>query len=370
LAAPVQASGDGLSQAAGEPRVPAAAWYLVGEDGAVLASHRARERRPVASITKVMTAVVALEQAGPSDVVRVPARAARLGGSTGSLRPGELLTVADLVRATLVPSGNDAAQALALHVGRGSVQRFVELMNAKAQVLGLTDTAYRNAHGLDEAGHVSSARDTTLLVRYALGIPVVRDALGRTAFVLAGGRELETTSDLSGRWARYVGGKTGHTSGAGWSEAAAARGGGVTVYGTILGSHTRAERNEALRSLLRFGLAQYARVAVVERGRAYATATTGYGAPGVDLVARRAVVETIRRGTPLVERVVYRESVALPVRRGMPLGRVDVYLGDRVLGSSELVAAESVAEPGVLAKAWWYVETTAGNLARILELLA
>ena len=87
-----------------------------------------------------MTAVVALEHARPSDVVRVSAQAAGIGGSTVFLRAGEELTVAELVRAMLVPSANDAAAALALHVGEGSTARFVALMNAKARELGLDDT--------------------------------------------------------------------------------------------------------------------------------------------------------------------------------------------------------------------------------------
>ena len=118
LAAPVQASSE-------PPLLEASAWYLVGEDGAVLAQESSRRPRAIASITKLMTALVALEQARPSDVVRVTAEAASIGGSTIFLRGGEELTVAELVRAMLVPSANDAATALALHVGDGSTARFV-----------------------------------------------------------------------------------------------------------------------------------------------------------------------------------------------------------------------------------------------------
>jgi D-alanyl-D-alanine carboxypeptidase (penicillin-binding protein 5/6) len=250
-----------------EPRIDAAAWYLVGEDGAVLARGNAARPRAVASITKLMTAVVALERARLTDVVRVSAGAAGIGESTVFLRAGETLTVADLIRATLVPSANDAAQALALHVGRGSTDRFVDAMNAKAAELGLSDTHFVNAHGLDEAGHVSSARDATALLRYALGVPFVRDALSRSSISLPGGRTFVTTDDLLVNWWPLVGGKTGHTRDAGWSQAAAAQKAGVTVYGTVLGSETRGTRNEALQELLTFGLSQYRRVQVIDRAR-------------------------------------------------------------------------------------------------------
>jgi D-alanyl-D-alanine carboxypeptidase (penicillin-binding protein 5/6) len=362
LAAPVRASSDDLTRTAAPPRVDAAAFYLVGVDGTVLARHRARQQRPIASITKLMTAIVALERSDLADVVTVPPRAASIGGSTAFLRAGEQLTVADLLRAMLVLSANDAAETLALHVGRGSTSRFVVAMNARARGLGLVDTHFTNPHGLDAAGHVSSARDTTLLVRYALGVPFVRDALARTSVSLPGGRELPSTDDLLESWPPLVGGKTGHTDDAGWSQAAAAAAKGATVYGSVLGTPGRAERNEALKTLLAYGLDRYRRVSVIDSARVYSEAETGYGRPAVELVAPRAVVRTLLAGTSLVERVVAPESVGLPVRAGATLGRVEIYSGDRLLASSNLVAASAVSEPGLFGKAWWYTRTTAANL--------
>lgn len=348
--------------ASAEPRIAAAAWYLVGEDGSVLARENAARPRAVASITKLMTALVALERAQLDDVVRVSPDAASLGESTVYLRAGEELTVADLIRATLVPSANDAAQALALHVGGGSVDRFVDLMNAKADELGLSDTNFENPHGLDQSGHVSSARDATALVRYALGIPFLRDALSRSSISLAGGRTFPTTDDLLVGWAPLVGGKTGHTRGAGWSQAAAAERAGVTVYGAVLGSATRRARNDALRELLSYGLAQYRRVQVIDARRVYATAETGYGQPDVDLVVHRSIVSTLRAGKPLVERVVAPTALALPVAKGQRVGRVEVFDGDRLVASSNLVAAEAVPGAGFFAKARWYASETVSNL--------
>ena len=135
LAAPVQASNVEATRSA-PLHVDAAAWYLVGSDGAVLAQSDARARRAPASITKLMTAIVTLEHARPSDVVRVSPRAARIGESTVYLRPNELLSVGELIHGMLIRSGNDAAEALALYVGHGSEGRFVSLMNAEARELG------------------------------------------------------------------------------------------------------------------------------------------------------------------------------------------------------------------------------------------
>ena len=310
-----------------------------------------------------MTAVVALEQAELQDVVRVSGRVSRVGESSASLRTGEELSVADLVRAMLVPSGNDAADALALHIGRGSADRFVDLMNAKADELGLFDTNFENPHGLDERGHVSSARDATILVRFALGIPFLRDAMSRETVTLPGGRTLTTTDDLLASWPPLVGGKTGHTLDAGWSQAAAAAKRGVTVYGTVLGSETRGARNEALRALLAYGLDQYRRVQVIDRGRVYAEAVTGYRQPDVRLVAPRTIVGTLRSGKPLVERIVAPDRArASRLRRERDSAACEVYDGDRLVAVSNLVAAEAVADAGFFAKASWYASQTARNL--------
>ena len=363
LGAAVPASGGDSTRVVAEPlRIDAAAFYLVGEDGAVLARQRARERRAMASITKLMTALVTLERAPLSDVVSVSPRAAAVDGSTAFLRAGEELTVSQLLRAMLVQSANDAAETLALHAGQGSSERFVAAMNAKADALGLTDTHFVNPHGLDAPGHRSSARDSTELLRHALGVPFLRDALARTTMVLPGGRRFPATNDLLSSWPRLVAGKTGHTEDAGWSQAAAASARGVTVYGTVLGSDSREERNTALRTLLEYGLDSYQRVVAVEAGRVYAQAETGYGRPAVEIVAPRTVVRTLREGTTLLERVVVPETVGLPVRTGARLGRIDVYAGSRLVASADLVAASAVSEPGLLRKAAWYAETTAENL--------
>ncbi|MGH3126829.1 MAG: D-alanyl-D-alanine carboxypeptidase family protein [Gaiellaceae bacterium] len=350
-----------------EPQIAAASWYLVGEDGSVLARGDATRPRAMASITKLMTAVVAIEQAQLMDPVRIAPSAAGIGESTVFLRAGEELTVADLIRATLIPSANDAAQALALHVGGGSADRFVRLMNAKAEELGLSDTTFENAHGLDESGHVSSARDATVLVRYALGVPFIRDALSRSTFSLPDGTTFPTTDDLLVSWAPLVGGKTGHTRDAGWSQAAAAERAGVTVYGAVLGSDTRGTRNDALRALLEYGLDQYRRVQVIDASRAYLTAETGYGQPDVDLVAPRSIVRTIQNGKSLVERVVAPTTLALPVAEGQIVGRVEVYDGNRLVASSNLAAAEAVEDAGFFGKAQWYATQTMGNLWEIVS---
>ena len=128
------------------------------------------------------------------------------------------------------------------------------------------------------------------------------------------------------------------------------------MYGTVLGSDTRGERNDALRTLLAYGLGTYRRIAAIDSSRVYATAETGYGLPAVDLVAPRTLIRTVHGQASLVERVVAPVSTGLPVRRGESLGRVEVYDGDRLLASSNLVAAAGVDDPGLARKGAWFVD--------------
>ena len=197
----------------------------------MLAASDEREQLPMASITKLMTALVALEHASLDDVATISRQTASVGESTINLRPGERVTLRDLIRAALVQSANDAANAIAAFVGRGSVERFVELMNARAEELGLTDTHFANPDGLDAPGHVSSARDVTKLARVAMHDPFIRQTV-RLVDTTAAGRRLHTWNDLLSTFPNLLGVKTGHTNGAGWSQVAAARGGGVTIYAT------------------------------------------------------------------------------------------------------------------------------------------
>lgn len=343
------------------PPVNARAWLVENSaTGEVLLAHNERARVPIASITKLMTVLVALEHARLDDVVTVRGSSAAVGGATIGLRAGERLTVRDLVEAALIQSANDAADALALHVGQGSEARFVELMNAKAVELGLTDTHFVRPDGLDVAGHVSSARDVTRLARAAMTRPAVREIV-RLRTAVAAGRPLHTWNDLLGSFPGLIGVKTGHTSAAGWSQVAAARGRGLTIYATVLGSPSRTERNGDLAELLAWGLSRYRVVSIIQTGRVYARAEAPYGRAPIALVAERPLVKLVRVDRSLVERVVAETAVSLPVRKGQRLGEVRVYARGELIGTRALVAARSVSKPDLAGRVRWYAGRTLSN---------
>jgi serine-type D-Ala-D-Ala carboxypeptidase (penicillin-binding protein 5/6) len=344
---------------AGPPPVSARAFVIQdAATGEVLAQHASWARVPIASITKLMTVLVALEHSDLDDVVKVRSDAAAVGESTINLRAGERITVRDLVEAALIQSANDAADALADYVGHGSSARFVALMNAKARRLGLRRTRFTRPDGLDAPGHLSSARDVTALAEAAMRLPAVRSIVRRRTATISGGRVLHTWNDLLGLFPGLVGVKTGHTAGAGWCEVGAAHRYGVTLYATVLGSPTRSQRNADLAALLRWGLSRYRSVWLVRPGRVYLRAEVGYGRSPIAVLPARGLVRPVRIDRPLVERVVAPSALALPVRKGSRLGEVRVYSGRRLVAHVGLVAGRSVSRPGFGGRVGFYAGRT------------
>jgi D-alanyl-D-alanine carboxypeptidase (penicillin-binding protein 5/6) len=353
--------------AAAPPQVDARAWIVENPvTGEVLLAHEARERVPIASITKLMTVIVALQHLTLSEVVSVDPRAAAVGQESIYLQARQQITVADLVKAALIQSANDAADALALATAP-SFPDFALLMNAEAQKLGLTDSHFVRPDGLDAADEYSSARDVTRLAIAAMKIPTVRAAVDEvTDTIENGSRELHTWDDLLGVVPGVFGVKTGHTSAAGWNQVSAIRGDDTTIYATILGSPSRAQRNIDLETLLIYGIAQYRQVNAIAAGRHYAAVNLPYGRRPLALVAQLGLQAVVRVSVPLTERVVAPISVSLPVRRGQVLGQVEVWSRGRLLGRRPLVASRTVPAPGLGGRIAWYARRTVHEVVDLL----
>lgn len=329
-----------------------------GKTGEVLYERNADARMPMASITKLMTALVTLESARPGEVVTVRGVAPSIGESSIHLQQGEQLPVRDLLAAALIQSANDAAYALASHVGEGSVARFVRLMNEEADELGLDDTRYVRPDGLDTPDHYSSAEDSFALARLVMQEPLVRRLVVKRTARIAGGRSLRTWNDLLATFPGLIGVKTGHTDDAGWSEVAAARRDGTIIYAVVLGSPSRAKRNADLTELLEWGFDQYGRVTLVREGARYATAAIPFSEERVGLVTLEGAERVVRlaSGVSFVQRVVAPTMVDLPVEEGDTLGEVVVFQGERVVARRPLVVGRAVPEPSFGERVDWYAD--------------
>lgn len=190
-----------------------AAILMHADSGRVLYEKNADEHMLIASTTKIMTAIVVLEHCELDDLVEVDSRSAGIEGSSMYLKAGESYTVEDLLYGLLLVSGNDAASALALHVA-DSMEEFAELMNSKAAELGMTESSFKNAHGLDEEGHYSTARDMAKLAAYCMGNEDFARIAGTVSHTV-GEQTLVNHNRLLREYDGCLGLKTGYTMAAG-----------------------------------------------------------------------------------------------------------------------------------------------------------
>lgn len=233
------------------PELTAAAWTLYDADsGIILASQDADTERPMASVTKIMTALVVRDNAELDEEVRITESAAATGEAEIGIAPGELWTVEDLLIAVLVRSGNDAAVALAEYVG-GSVEGFAEMMNEKAADMGLQHSQFVNPHGLDAPGHYTSANDLAMMAAAALEDPVLA-RMARTRSVKfrpdpAGvDRIARSTNKLLGVYPGVIGFKTGFTNKAGLVLVSVLEQGGRTLIGVVMQSEAHFDDSREL----------------------------------------------------------------------------------------------------------------------------
>jgi D-alanyl-D-alanine carboxypeptidase (penicillin-binding protein 5/6) len=348
--------------AAATPTVDARAYLVMnGANGEVLLARHADEHLPIASITKLMTALLVNAHAKPNELVAVDPDAVGVTGSTVNLRTGERLRVRELMAAALIQSANDSAVALGEFVGARVDTPFSTLMNTTAQAMGLDDTHFVRPDGLDVAGHYSSARDVTVLARRAMREPLIRRLVRQESAAITG-RTLHTWNDLLGEFPGTFGVKTGHTTRAGWNQVAAARGNGVAIYATILGSPSRSVRNADLEELLAWGMSRYALVSLAPAGRVYGQVPVTYGEDAVPVVAARPLKRAVKIGRPLEQRVVLPSVTDLPVRRGDALGELRIYERGRLIARTPLVAAEDREAPGAVDKVRWYASRTLSHI--------
>lgn len=329
------------------PQLEARAWALIDvRSGDLLASHAGRQQLPVASTTKLMTAYVALRELPLGKRVRAAPYASIYGESLLELRPGERVSVRDLLLGLILRSGNDAAYDLALATA-GSEAAFVREMNRYASALGLVDTHYANPIGLDEQGNFSSAFDLTALARRLLRDPVFariaasRDALLRS---LRPPRRIETLNDflLAVPWANGV--KTGHTFDAAYVLVGSGRRDGVELISAVLGAPTETARDGETVELLEYGFSKYRKRVPVRAGQALATPSIRYSGGELPLRAPRTIAVGARRGQEVRLAVRAPEEVEGPLRRGAKLGRAIVYVDGLRAAATPLLASRAVPE--------------------------
>jgi D-alanyl-D-alanine carboxypeptidase (penicillin-binding protein 5/6) len=337
--------------ATGKPSLSAQTAIVIdAATGDVLFARGANRERPIASTTKLMTALLTLERVPLGDMFTAPPYQPGPAESQIGLKAGERMSVRDLLRALLLPSANDAAATLAQGIG-GSTSRFVREMNRRARQLHLRHTHYSNPVGLDEGRNFSSAADLVTLARRLRQNGFFRHTTDLARAKLRTGDHVRTVvnrNTLIGRYPFVNGVKTGHTNQAGFVLVGSGTKRGVTVISAVLGDPSEAARDADTLTLLNYGLAQLQRITPVRKGQRLGTAKVRYRESDTfPLVAGRTVHTVVRRGQRARVSVDAPDVIEGPKPAGVRVGTATVRVGDRVVARVRVLTGAPVPEVGL-----------------------
>ena len=321
------------------------------ETGLIIYTKNATEALPPASVTKIMTLLlvaeaIANDMISLEDKVLVSANAASMGGSQIFIKEGEEFTVEELLKSTVIASANDAAVALAEMVS-GSEGAFVERMNQRAKELGMRNTHFENATGLDDTvtNHVTSAYDIALMSRELLKHTVVTDFSNIWQDSIRNGEFILTNTN---RLVRYYDGctglKTGSTDKAGFCVSATAKRDGMHLIAVVMGAETRDDRNNAARAMLDFGFSNYSLYSEAECELEYVDVIQGVKdrvalySRGFAKIVNKADKKRIEKEFSIPEFVV------APLSSGDVVGKVVYKLDGEIIGESDIFIRDDVAK--------------------------
>ncbi len=334
---------------AAPPRISAPSAIVVEPaTGDIVFQRKADKRLPIASTTKMMTALVTVESLSLDDVLSAVPYPAQPAESILGIKAGQKMTARDYLRSLLLVSANDVAATLAVRVA-GSTKGFVRLMNEKARALGLKNTHFANPIGLDDAANYSTASDLAKLALVVRENSFLRKTvdMARATIHVSGVPRTITNRNTLVRTVPFVNGvKTGHTNTAGYILVGSGTREGITVVATVLGTQSEAARNADTLALLRYGTARYRIVTALKQGTKLGQAKLRYrGEQTVAFVASRSVRRTIRRGERTYTRVVGAPSIVDgPLDQGSRVGTIIVRYRGRTIDRVPLVTAEAVSE--------------------------
>ncbi len=352
--------------ARGLPQLSARSAVLIDvETGQVLYNKHMHLKSFPASLTKVLTTIIALEEGNPQELVKVSRRAAYQEGSSIYLQEGEKIKLLDLLYGVMLASGNDAAVAVAEHIA-GSIEDFAVMMNAKAREMGALNSNFINPSGLPDPDHYSTAYDLAMIMRYALKNGIFREITATRNKTIPWadndwGRGLRNHNKLLWQYDDITGGKTGYTRAAGRCLVASAKREGREVVAVVLNAP---DDWLDVRRLLDYGLEAFKKVRLVAEGEPiYSLAWENSDKGKLDLLAAKALEVLIPEvGEVRLKKELYlKEDLKLPIREGQPLGLLCFRDEDKVLVETELLAAENLNYNSLFLRFWHWLREKSRN---------
>jgi D-alanyl-D-alanine carboxypeptidase len=340
------------------PQVLAKAWALVdGRTGEVLTAHAGNERRLIASTTKLMTAYVAIKDLPLKKIVHAQPFEYEYGDSVMGLRPGQRISVHDLLRGLIMLSAGDAAHTLAIEAA-GTVKKFVGQMNRYAAALGLTNTHYENPIGLNSPTNYSSALDLATLTEELLKIPAFAKIANAQEATLKSMRPVEHIHSINEllEFAPWVTGvKTGHTWKAGYVMVGSGEKHGVRLIAVDIDAPTDETRFSDAFELLQWGFGQYHKEKALKKGEELASPSIKYSGGELPLLVAHTLKVGMRKGQKVEVDVQAPSKVTGPIRAGAPLGTATVSVDGLRAGTVKLVASRHVPAASSFDKARGFI---------------
>lgn len=329
--------------------------------GEILFEKNIHEKLPPASITKIMVLLIAMEDLDSGkikldDKVQVSSNAERMGGSQVYLEAGETQILDDLLKAVCLRSANDAAVALAEHIS-GSIDVFVQRMNDRAKELGMTNTHFKNATGLPDPEHLTTAYDISLMSRELLKHPKIHDWLTIYMTDIKVGKNKDVTQTLvnTNKLIRdYQGAnglKTGLTNDAGHCLAASAKRGNLSLISVVLGGPTSNSRFSESKKLLDFGFANYESLPICRKDEVVKKIKVSKGKGNiVNIVAESDYSLLIRKGDSreIEKEIILPEKINAPYEKGQKFGEIVLKNNGKEVGRVNLVTEEGMNKASII----------------------
>lgn len=313
------------------------------KSGRVLLEKNAYTRKAMASTTKIMTAIVALENGNLKDEVTVSKRAASIRGSVIDLKAGQKLTLNELLYGLMLNSGNDAAIAIAEHIG-GSVEDFCEMMNQKASALGAANTHFTSPHGLDAPEHYTTAYELAKITQYALKNPIFARIVSTQSAQIPGS-SLYNTNELLNAYPGADGVKTGYTGQAGRCLVTSVTRNNQRFISVVLGSPTRTARAQSSKSILDYAFTNYKTHTLLKEGEPMGRLPVIKGiVPDVGVKAAEELTIPLRQEEydSLQKQVYMKNALESPVSANIEAGTIRYLIGDKVIAESAIITDAEV----------------------------
>lgn len=326
------------------PRVSAgAAIVMDAKSGRVLYEKNGYKRNSIASTTKIMTAIVAIENGKDDEDVIVSKRAASIGGSRVNLKQGKTYKLGNLLGAMMLRSGNDAAIAIAEHIG-GSVEAFAEMMNRKAAQIGATNTNFVTPHGLDDPQHYSTPYDLALITQYALKNEKFCKIVSTKSSSFEG-NPINNTNEMLSLYPGADGVKTGYTGQAGRCLVTSATHNGWKIISVVLNCSTRSVRAQSSKILLDYAFGNYSTYDYLKQGQQISEIGIHKGlSNSVGLCSDKDISIPLKKDEADRIKAEYDipKTLEAPIQKGNRIGTVKYVLDGKVLASADIKATDNI----------------------------